>query len=61
MSMKSISQTMTKIVMVPWTQRKTERNSRRDLSGTVVMKTRCLKDVKLDSIFLEESSRKDVE
>lgn len=58
MSMRSISQTMMKITVVPWMQRKTERH----LSGTtVVMRTRCLKDVKGDSTLLEESSRKDIE
>ncbi|KAG2348062.1 hypothetical protein BDR05DRAFT_996358 [Suillus weaverae] len=33
----------------------------RDLSGTVVMRMHCLKDAKLDSMFLEESPRKGVE
>jgi hypothetical protein len=59
--MRSFSQTTTNDVTVPWIQRKTEHNVWRDLAGIAVMGTRCLKDVWLDHMPLEESARKDVE
>lgn len=60
-SMRTFLQTTTNGVMVPWIQRRTEHSFRRDLTGIVVVGTRCLKDVKLDNMPLGESSRKDVD
>jgi hypothetical protein len=59
--MRIFLQTTTNGVMVPWIQRRTEQSFRRDLTGIVVVGTRCLKDVRLDNMSLEGSSRKDVD